>query len=198
MVTIEPRPKERIFERFERAVSSSNYGGLGSGLWIARQVVDAHAGAIDVDSEPGRGATFTVTLPLSMRALDRRHDENAVTVIEEDADLREAICLMLYYEGYEASGFSNAREASHRLEDGHQSDVILLDLMMPVMNGWEFCEYRAEAPALARLPVIVITARRAETPPPGVSDVLLKPFDADELYGAISRVLAGSSMADGR
>ena len=57
---------------------------------------------------------------------------------------------MLRYEGYEASGFSNAREAIHRLEGGHQSDVILLDLMMPVMNGWEFCDYRAEAAALAQ------------------------------------------------
>jgi len=55
--------KQRIFERFERAVSSSNYGGLGLGLWIAKQVVDAHDGGIDVDSELGRGATFTVTLP---------------------------------------------------------------------------------------------------------------------------------------
>src|SRR5262245_37142194 len=55
--------KERIFERFERAVSSSNYGGLGLGLWITKQVVDAHDGRIDVDSELGRGATFTVTLP---------------------------------------------------------------------------------------------------------------------------------------
>jgi signal transduction histidine kinase len=59
--------KERIFERFERAVSSSNYGGLGLGLWIARQVVEAHGGAIEVHSEPGRGAMFTVTLPLAVR-----------------------------------------------------------------------------------------------------------------------------------
>ena len=55
--------KARIFERFERAVPSSNYGGLGLGLWIARQIVDAHGGTIDVDSEPGQGSTFTVTLP---------------------------------------------------------------------------------------------------------------------------------------
>ena len=54
----------RIFERFERAVPSSHYSGLGLGLWIARQIVDAHGGTIDVDSEPGHGATFTVTLPL--------------------------------------------------------------------------------------------------------------------------------------
>ncbi len=121
-----------------------------------------------------------------------------VMVIEDDTDLREAICLMLHYEGYEASGCPNGREAIHRLEDGHQSDVILLDLMMPVMNGWEFCEYRAGAPALARVPVIVITARRGVTPPLGVSDVLLKPFDADELYDAIGRVLPGSPVSDGR
>jgi len=55
----------RIFERFERAVSSSNYSGLGLGLWIAKQIVDAHGGTIEVDSEVGRGATFTVTLPRS-------------------------------------------------------------------------------------------------------------------------------------
>jgi signal transduction histidine kinase len=55
--------RTRIFERFERAVSSFNYSGLGLGLWIAKQIVDAHGGVIDVDSELGHGATFTVTLP---------------------------------------------------------------------------------------------------------------------------------------
>jgi len=55
--------KTRIFERFERAVPSSHYGGLGLGLWIARQIVDAHGGTIDVVSELGHGATFTVSLP---------------------------------------------------------------------------------------------------------------------------------------
>ncbi len=53
----------RIFNRFERAASSRNYGGLGLGLWIARQVVEAHGGVIRLDSEPGQGATFTVELP---------------------------------------------------------------------------------------------------------------------------------------
>jgi predicted ATPase/signal transduction histidine kinase len=55
----------RLFERFERAVSATHYGGLGLGLYICRQIVDAHAGTIQVQSRPGQGATFTVELPLS-------------------------------------------------------------------------------------------------------------------------------------
>jgi signal transduction histidine kinase len=57
--------RERIFERFERAVSSSHYGGLGLGLWIAREVVRAFRGTIRLESEPGFGAEFTLELPLT-------------------------------------------------------------------------------------------------------------------------------------
>jgi signal transduction histidine kinase len=52
----------RIFGRFERAVSSKHYSGLGLGLWIAREIVEAHGGTIEVEETPGGGATFTVEL----------------------------------------------------------------------------------------------------------------------------------------
>src|SRR5262245_33983808 len=113
-----------------------------------------------------------------------------IVVIEDDADLREAICLMLRYDGHEVSGFSNGKEAIRRLEDGLHADVILLDLMMPVMTGWEFCEYRAGSSRLASVPVIIVTARQVVARPVGVNDVLLKPFGPDELQAAIARVLA--------
>ena len=53
----------RIFDRFERAVSSRQYGGLGLGLYIARRIVEAHRGTVEVESAPGAGAAFTVNLP---------------------------------------------------------------------------------------------------------------------------------------
>jgi signal transduction histidine kinase len=59
---------ERIFGRFERAVSSRNYGGIGVGLWTVKQIVDALAGSVSVDSQPGMGATFTVALPRARAA----------------------------------------------------------------------------------------------------------------------------------
>ncbi|RYZ39498.1 MAG: response regulator [Myxococcaceae bacterium] len=63
-IGIKPEDRERIFERFERAVSTHHYGGLGLGLWVSRQVVEAHQGRIDVEDTPGGGTTFHVTLPL--------------------------------------------------------------------------------------------------------------------------------------
>jgi len=61
---IEPTDQERIFGRFERAASSRHYGGIGLGLWIVKQIIDALGGTVTVESRPGDGSTFTVALPL--------------------------------------------------------------------------------------------------------------------------------------
>ena len=65
-IGIDPRKQARIFDRFERAVSPRSYGGLGLGLYIARQIVEAHAGTIRVQSAEGEGSLFTVELPLAL------------------------------------------------------------------------------------------------------------------------------------
>jgi signal transduction histidine kinase len=62
-IGIAPADQQRIFGLFERAVPVSSFGGAGLGLYFAKQVVMAHGGQIDVRSEPGRGATFAVSLP---------------------------------------------------------------------------------------------------------------------------------------
>lgn len=64
-IGIPPAERERIFEKFERAVPREHFGGFGLGLWIVRQLVKAHGGTIRVESADGRGSTFTVELPLA-------------------------------------------------------------------------------------------------------------------------------------
>lgn len=63
-IGIPPEDRERIFDRFERAVSLHHYGGLGLGLYLVRELVEGHGGSVTVDSAPGLGSTFTVRLPL--------------------------------------------------------------------------------------------------------------------------------------
>jgi PAS domain S-box-containing protein len=65
--------QERIFERFGRAVSVREYGGLGMGLYISKQIIEAHGGSIRVASEAGEGATFTIEFPLEQRAAEETH-----------------------------------------------------------------------------------------------------------------------------
>jgi signal transduction histidine kinase len=62
-IGIPQEDQSRIFDRFERAVSVRHYGGLGLGLWLVRQIVEAHGGSVGVESAPGQGATFCVELP---------------------------------------------------------------------------------------------------------------------------------------
>ncbi|HEX5753031.1 MAG TPA: HAMP domain-containing sensor histidine kinase [Archangium sp.] len=64
-IGVSPEALERIFGRFERAVPTQEYGGLGLGLFLTRQIVEAHGGSIHVTSRPGEGATFVLELPAS-------------------------------------------------------------------------------------------------------------------------------------
>src|SRR5438128_8871587 len=81
-----------------------------------------------------------------------------VLIVEDDADLRDMMAQLLTIEGFSATTVANGREALDYLTRGDRPDVILLDLMMPVMDGWEFRRTQLADPALADVPVIVLSA----------------------------------------
>jgi CheY-like chemotaxis protein len=108
----------------------------------------------------------------------------SVLLVEDDADIREAVSSVLEAEGYTVLTAENGAQALAILERG-QPCVVLLDLMMPVMSGWEFMRVVKENQRLVDMPVVVVSAyseRKAE----GVRRVLKKPLDVSKLLAAVA------------
>jgi CheY-like chemotaxis protein len=110
-----------------------------------------------------------------------------VMVVDDDDDIRETLAGLLEDEGYEAAAFGNGREALDALLGGMAPRVILLDLMMPVMDGAEFRRAQLADPKLAPIPVVLITAAGLE--PVQRSDydeVLRKPLKVDRVLAVVA------------
>jgi PAS domain S-box-containing protein len=188
--------QERIFERFERAVSERNYGGFGLGLWIARRIVEAHGGTIRVWSQTGAGATFTVDLPRGRPVVaeeptpSRSIDANRILVVDDDADIREAFAEALADEGFVVDLAANGAEALQLLRTGRRPALILLDLMMPIMDGSAMLAELRKDPALDSVPVVLTSAasdldRYASAL--GIADCLRKPVKYETLIATAAR-----------
>ena len=109
-----------------------------------------------------------------------------VLIVEDDEDLREMMAQMLMLEGFQAVAVANGREALEYLHDAEKPDVILLDLMMPVMDGWEFRRQQQADPAIAPVPVIVLSALdQARASTLEANAFLKKPLDFDRLLSLV-------------
>ena len=111
-------------------------------------------------------------------------------IIDDDDDLRTALTLIMSAHGYEVAAFGDARRALGALEGGAAPFLILLDLMMAGMSGWEFRAAQLENPKLTEIPVVVLTA--ANTLTDGVHtlsdvEVIPKPFALDALLAVVDR-----------
>ncbi|HEY9747526.1 MAG TPA: PAS domain S-box protein, partial [Allocoleopsis sp.] len=207
---------ESIFERFQQvdASDSRQKGGTGLGLAICRSILQHHEGQIWAESALGEGSTFCFTLPvltdfetsefvppdggpasltfLSSEFGDSTQSSPLVLVCDDDSSVRTVLQAMLKRQGYRvltaASGYEAVKQSV-----AQPPDVILLNLMMPEMDGWETLAVLKNQTETQTIPVIILSGLlpdAREAPHPGISDWIVKPPEPKVLRQALERVLA--------
>jgi signal transduction histidine kinase/CheY-like chemotaxis protein/HAMP domain-containing protein len=204
-VGMTPAQLSKLFQSFVQADASTTkrYGGTGLGLAITKRFCEALGGNVSVQSEPGKGSTFTITLP------DRRSKPepaepsppsvvpepgNAplVLVVDDDASARKFLTAVLHKEGLrvaEAEGGEAAVTLARRI----RPDLITLDIVMPRMDGWSVLTALKSDPDLAGIPVIVvtITTDRGVALSLGAADFMTKPIERGRLVSLLDTLLCG-------
>lgn len=192
----------KLYQRFRQLDGSMTrqYGGLGIGLAICRQLVELLGGSLQHQSQPGQGSAFAVTLQLSLPAqrqatplsprriggVPQRRPEQCTVLIVEDNAINQLVTRgMLLKLGYRVRTADNGAEALEMLR-GEPIDAVLLDCQMPVMDGFATCRALRHLPGCAELPVLAITAHshsgdRERCLAAGMSDYLAKPVKFLEL-----------------
>jgi len=114
------------------------------------------------------------------------HSSEYILVVEDDRDVRETLCEALILEGYSVVCVENGRAALGHLLANVPPCIILLDLMMPVMDGWTFRSEMLKFPALASVPVVVMTAASAARAAAAAAKAILyKPLDMGTVVGTV-------------
>ena len=205
----------RLFVPFDQADSSTTrkYGGSGLGLTISHTLALLMGGDLTVESEPGKGSTFTLCLPLLETypgVVPKAHQEAVAdfslkgihVLVAEDVELNQFIIQdMLEHEGAQVHFVMNGQQALDRLEElGVASfDIVLMDVQMPVMDGYEATRRIQQiAPAL---PVIGLTAHamieeRDKCLAAGMVEHIAKPINVEILVDAILRQLSPPAPAE--
>jgi CheY-like chemotaxis protein len=186
---------EHVFEPF---FTTKGVSGMGLGLAVSYSIVERHSGRIETRSIPGRGTTFTVTLPTGQAARLKAADDRArgvkaasILVVDDDERVREALVGMLCSAGHRTEQAASGREALSKMEQGG-FDLVFTDLSMPEMDGWAVAgEIRRRWPAVK---IVLVTGHAvpAETVNHNrdlVNEVIFKPIRFDDISATLSHVL---------
>jgi len=222
-----PREKQDlIWQSFQQIDASSNreYSGSGLGLPITKQLVEMHGGTIRLESRVEKGSSFIFTLPVSEQS---EHSESEKTIaavripiyddkkkesgkseekqgqilyIDDDSMNLHVVVSQLKGSGYSLKTASSGKKALLILDET-DFDLILLDIMMPIMDGYEVCRKIREQYTVSELPVILVTAKNqvadlVEGLSAGANDFISKPYSKKELLARIETHLEVKSTHD--
>ena len=207
-IGMSPEQLSKLFQRFQQADASTTrqFGGTGLGLALTKAFTTLLGGEVTVTSTPGEGSTFTVTLPARLHGGVQAEpiaelagaageaDRDVVLVIDDDETQRDLMSRFLIREGFIArtagdgpSGLEIARRLKPR--------AILLDVTMPVMDGWSVLTTLKADADLAAIPVVMVTfvSERALATSLGAADYIIKPVD----WTRLRHVMESFREADG-
>ncbi|MBK1985983.1 PAS domain S-box protein [Sphaerospermopsis aphanizomenoides BCCUSP55] len=216
-VGIAPEDQSKVFEKFRQVgdTLTDKPKGTGLGLPICKQIIDHHGGKIWVESEPGKGSTFSFTVPtyaskqqtstsLNLDALVKQLKDHVITkntvenenhktilVVDDDANIRELLRQQLENENYNVREAKDGVDAIHQIK-AHRPDLILLDVMMPQINGFDVAAVLKNDPQTADIPIIIlsIVENKERGYHIGIDRYLTKPIDTEQLLSEIGSLLS--------
>jgi len=205
-----------IFESFSQAGEeiTRKYGGTGLGLTITKQLIELQDGSIDITSKPGTGTTIKFEIPYEKvqgnKAQDVSVDDEEadrhgvlankkVLIVEDNEVNQKVVAYNLEPAGIISTIACNGREAVDMLEAGQQFDLIIMDLQMPVMNGFQATAYIRKKLNL-NIPIIAMTASALRNEQVkcfelGMNEYVTKPFAASELFRLLEKYMGNGHHA---
>ncbi len=203
-IGIHPAETARLFLPFEQLDSSTTrrHGGSGLGLAIAHHLCELMGGQIGVDSQPGQGSTFWISIPLHQTQIIAAAEPEVATdirlsgrvlLVEDEPINREIGCELLKHIGLTVIAAENGALAVDRVK-AEKFDLILMDVQMPVLDGLAATRQIRALPDGATLPIIALTANafaedRIRCLQAGMNDFLTKPVEPERLYKLLANHL---------
>ncbi len=208
---------DKVFECYYR-VSETGRKGLGIGLSLVKEFVEALSGSIKLTSEVGKGSQFTVTIPcqsnlpfepveeLECEVSDRREDSRSVLVVDDDEQIRQYIASCLTHNGYVTYDASNGQDAFDKALR-YTPNLIISDVVMPKMDGFSLARHIKNDMRTSHIPILLVSAQddfnnELKGLSAGADDYICKPFSIKSLMLKVNnitsniRVVQGSQLSE--